>query len=67
MKKIFLFSVLIILSILKVNANFNIVVTDSLFFENLKTKEIKFVDIKTYKSRFMFNYYFLKYINNSEI
>lgn len=67
MKKIILFFIIFLFSIVWVNANFNIISNDSLFFQNLDTKEIKYVSVKTYRSRFLFNYYLLNYINKLEI
>lgn len=48
-------------------ASFWIVSDYFLFFQNKNTLEQKYVSVKTYKSRFFFDYYLLNYINWSEI
>ena len=58
--KIILIAVLSLILINSVSANFWIIDTNRIFFENLKTKETKYMEVKTYKNMFMFKFLFLQ-------
>lgn len=69
LKKWFLLFVTI-LSLLfssQASASFSIISDDFFFFQNKNTSEIKYVNVKTYHSRFFFNYYLLNVLDKAEI
>jgi hypothetical protein len=52
---------------LQVQASFSIIFTDRIFFENIHTQEKKYMEVRTYKNMFLFQYFFFEAVKEIKI